>query len=199
MAVHVSDAQVAALPVQDYATLRPTLLTGDLLFCSGEYTISKLIEKATNSPWSHVGIIYCDQTIQRVLLLESVEDFGVRLAPLSKYLSDYENGKAYKGALVLARRIPLTDANANAIMQFGVDQLTAPYDNGEIAELVWRIGFGIGRNAGTRGYICSELVAACFEEAGIPITPGAGGFTTPEDVWVDPKVSLLGRVQGGVH
>lgn len=160
MADHLSASQLAALPVETYATLRPTLRTGDLLFCSGEYTISKLIEKATNSPWSHIGIIYCDQTIQRVLLLESVEDFGVRLAPLSKYLSDYENGNPYAGTLVLARRNPMTDATANAIMQFGVDQLTEPYDNGAIAELVWRIGFGIGRNTGTRGYICSELVEA---------------------------------------
>ena len=50
----------------------------------------------TDSPWSHVGVVFWLKSIQRVLLLESVESIGVRFAPLSKYLSDYKKGKPYR-------------------------------------------------------------------------------------------------------
>ncbi|HWB10706.1 MAG TPA: YiiX/YebB-like N1pC/P60 family cysteine hydrolase [Pirellulales bacterium] len=194
MSRHLSAADLAALPVQSYATLREGLRSGDLLFCSGNYTVSKLIERGTKSPWSHVGIILRADRINRVLLLESVEDVGVRLAPVSKYLTDYQDGKPYDGAVAVARHDNLTDADVTAMTQFGVDQLTLPYDNEEIGEIVARIALGIGRRTATSGYICSELVAACFDAAGIRIASDPGGFTTPEDVWVDPHISLLGRV-----
>ena len=195
MAAHLSAGDLAALPVQTYDSLRSILRSGDLLFCSGNYTVSKLIETGTNSPWSHVGIILCAEKINRVLLLESVEDVGVRLAPLSKYLRDYQDGQPYDGAMTLARDERVTDANVTAIAQFGADQLTDPYDNEEIGEIIARIALGRGRKSATSGYICSELVEACFKAADIVIQAGAGGFTTPEDVWADPSVSLLGRVR----
>ncbi len=194
MSKPLSVIEVTALPVQSYAALRPTLKSGDLLFCSGTYAVSRLIEEATQSPWSHVALVLRAEKLNRLLLLESVEDFGVRMAPLSKYLKNYQDGKPYDGPLVLARCSQVTDANLTAIAQFGVDQLTRPYGNEEIGELVARIALGMGRKTATSGYICSELVEACLKAGGIVVQPGAGGFTTPENVWRDPTVSLLGRI-----
>ena len=103
MAAPLGVRQIESLPVLAYRELRPKLKSGDLLFTSGDYLASQLIRKFTESPWSHVGIVFRVDAIDRVLLLESVEDMGVRFAPLSKYLSDYEGGKPYRGRIVVAR------------------------------------------------------------------------------------------------
>ena len=91
-----------------YAEARRALQSGDLLFCAGEYPVSKIIRRVTDSPWSHVGLIFRvplnDVQGDRVLLLESVEPQGVRFAPLSKYVRDYEKGKPYQGKLAIARQ-----------------------------------------------------------------------------------------------
>ncbi len=41
----------------EYTELKNDLRTGDLLLCSGEYLVSKLIKQVSNSLFSHVGII----------------------------------------------------------------------------------------------------------------------------------------------
>lgn len=195
MAEHWTPEILKQQPTVAYSTLRPALRSGDLFFCSGDYKVSELIQRVTDSPWSHVGVILFARDIDRVLLLESVEDVGVRLVPVSKYLIDYEHGKPYAGPLVFARRTGVDEAAAVQMAKFGVDQLTKPYDNGEIAEIVARIALGVGRRQPDGGFICSELVAACYQAAELAIPSGAGGFTTPEDVWLDPAVAPLGRVQ----
>lgn len=202
MAAHLDEAGIAALPVQSYSgTVRSTLCTGDLLFCSGNYSVSRMIRQVTNSPWSHVGIVVVAKAIGRVLFLESVEDVGVRFAPLSKYLTSYENGQPYEGALVVARCSAITskgmtDAQkVDRVVGFGADALTLPYDKKEIGEILARVVLGIGRRTAESGYICSELVAACFASAGITITASQGGFVTPEDVWRDGTIDVLARVQ----
>ncbi len=88
MADHIDSADINALPVLSYANLRTKLKSGDLLFASGDYLVSKAIQKVTGSPWSQVGIAFCLDSINRILLLESVEDMGARFAPLSKYLRE---------------------------------------------------------------------------------------------------------------
>lgn len=194
MANHLTQRELNAIKVTPYKDLRPSLRSGDLFFCSGRYLVSKLIQTATDSPWSHVGIIFVIKAIDRVLLLESVEDVGVRLAPLSKYLEDYEDGNPYKGALAVARCSSVTNESVTKIACFGTDELTRPYDKEDIGRIVARIALGIGKRVRDRSYICSELVAECFGEAKIKFT-GDGDYVTPEDVWVNESVKLLGRVQ----
>ena len=63
--------------------------TGDILYCSGRYLVSEMIKKLSNSLFSHVtSLIYWNE---HVLVLESVEDDGIRVVPLSHYLYNYEN------------------------------------------------------------------------------------------------------------
>lgn len=173
------------------------LKSGDLLFASGDYLVSKTIQKFTNSVWSHVGIVFRVDIIDRVLLLERVEDMGVRFAPLSKYLTDYDAGKPgkpYRGRILLTRCAGV-DANAiNDIARFGIDELTCPYDNDEIAAIVARIALGLGRRKHDRQYICSELVYECFHHAGTEFRYDLRGFISPENIWVDDKVSAVARI-----
>jgi hypothetical protein len=50
-----------------------------MVFCSGSYFFSKTIQWFTRSVWSHVGIIYRDDNLQRIFVLESETVIGVRL------------------------------------------------------------------------------------------------------------------------
>ena len=194
MAAHIENKDIKALPVLPYPEVRAKLKSGDILFTSGDYLISKAIQKMTSSPWSHVGIVFRIDAIDRVLLLESVEDMGVRFAPLSKYLKDYEKGKPYKGRAVLARCKDVTSETIKAISTFGIDELTQPYDKDEIAKIMARITLGMGKKERDREYICSELVYECFARAGKEFAFNPKGFISPEDVWIDEKLSLVGRI-----
>lgn len=194
MAAHIGSKEIKALPVLSYTDFRAKLKSGDILFASGDYLISKAIQKMTDSPWSHVGIVFRLDSIDRVLLLESVEDMGVRFAPLSKYLIDYEDRKPYKGRIVLARCKDVTHETIRGLSTFGIDELTQPYDKDEIAKIMARITLGIGKKERDREYICSELVYECFARAGKDFAYNSKGFISPEDVWVDEKLSLIGRV-----
>jgi len=72
--------------------------------------------------------------------------------------------------------------------------LTRPYDKDEIAKILARITLGLGKKERDREYICSELVYECFAHAGKIFAYNPKGFVSPEDVWVDKKLSLVGRI-----
>ena len=177
-----------------YRAARPKLRSGDLLFTSGDYLISELIQKFTDSPWSHVGIIFRVEAIDRVLLLESVEDVGVRFAPLSKYLSDYADGKPYDGRAVVARCKGVNRKAVEDIAAFGTDQLTRTYDREEIMSIAARIALGKPKPKRDQTYICSELVHECFAKAGLEFAYDERGFISPENIWRDRRVSLVARI-----
>jgi cell wall-associated NlpC family hydrolase len=108
MADPLKKQEIAALPVRRYEEVRSELRSGDLAFCSGSYVFSKFIQGFTKSVWSHVGIIYRDENLGRVFILESETGIGVRLAPISKYLRDYHGRcRPYRGQMVVARVNPL--------------------------------------------------------------------------------------------
>jgi hypothetical protein len=195
MAKHLNMQDLNALPVMNYIQeLRPKVRSGDLLFASGDYWISKAIQLGTHSPWSHIGIVFRLQEWDRVLLLESVEDVGVRFTSLSKYLNDYENDKPYAGRVALARYRGMTKSSVREMGHFGADELTRPYDRWEIAHIILRVLLRMGRSSRNRDYICSELVLECFAKAGIHFPFDPRGFISPEHIGVDNRVSLLGRI-----
>jgi len=194
MAAPLGVRQIEALPVVPYGELRPRLKSGDLLFTSGDYLVSELIRKFTDSPWSHVGIVFRVDAIDRVLLLESVEDMGVRFAPLSKYLTDYEDGKPYRGRIVIARCARIDRKSLEKIAAFGTDQLTRAYDRQEVLDIAARIALGKPRPRRDQAYICSELVHECFARAGRAFAYDRRGFISPENIWRDARVSLVGRI-----
>jgi hypothetical protein len=190
----MSPKEVERLPVVPYAQVRPRLQSGDLLFCSGRYPFSRAIQAVTRSPWSHVGIIFHMDSIDRKLVLESVEDAGVRLAPLTKYLMDYEHGRPYDGPVAVARFQALNPEMIVRLGQFGADELTQPYDREQIGRIAARLILKEDRPADDRGYLCSELVQYCFKSAGYEFDHGAHGFICPADIWADRNVTLLARI-----
>lgn len=57
-----------------------------------------------------------------------------------------------------------------------------------------RVTLGIGKKERDREYICSELVYECFSNAGREFDYDERGFISPENIWLDEKVSLVGRI-----
>ena len=195
MAASISKRQIKTLPVEPYTTVRDNLRTGDLVFCSGSYFFSGLIQKFTRSVWSHVGVIYRDDNLERIFVLESETMIGVRLVPVSKYLRDYHGrNRPYKGQIVVARVAPdLQVERVKQAISFGMDELTRPYDNFEIVRIAMRILFRIGRRSHDRKYICSELVYDCFRKAGVSFKL-SDKFVSPDDIWRDDSVHVRHRV-----
>ena len=195
MAAPISKEAIKALGTVRYDEVRDQLRTGDLVFCSGSYFFSGLIQRFTRSVWSHVGILYKDDTLQRVFVLESETMIGVRLAPVSKYLRDYHGrNRPYRGNIVVARVQPDVDVAAvRRAISYGMDELTKPYDNFEIVRIAFRILFRVSRRTRDRKYICSELVYDCFRKAGVHFKLN-DEFVSPDDIWNDAQVQSLHRI-----
>jgi hypothetical protein len=195
MAAPINKREIRQLHCVSYDEARATLRTGDLVFCSGSYLFSRAIQRFTRSVWSHVGIVYCDEPLQRVFVLESETGIGVRLVPLSKYLRDYHGRRRpYRGEIVVARVQPAVDEAAlRRAVSVGMDELTKPYDNLEILRIALRILFRVSRRTRDRKYICSELVELCYREAGVRFRL-RDNFVSPIDIWLDDAVVPSHRI-----
>jgi Permuted papain-like amidase enzyme, YaeF/YiiX, C92 family len=195
MAQLFTKKQLKELPVIPYEKIRENLKTGHIFFSSGSYTFSGVIQRLTKSTWSHVAIIYKDEELGRVLVLEAEPYVGIRLIPLSKYLKDYKGKKRpYKGQIVLAKLTDMPEKERlNKGISFGLDELTRPYDNWEIIRIMLRILFRIGKREKNRNYICSELVRDCFAKTGV-IFPMKDSYISPEEIWKDARVEMKYRI-----
>lgn len=194
MAENIDAVSFARLPVTDYRQIRSQLRSGDLIFCSGEYLFSKAIRCITNSCWSHVGIVFQLGSIERVLLLESVEDVGVRFAPLSKYLSDYQGGRPYEGRIAIARIDGLAADQLKNLAKSGLDLLTQPWGWAVAVYILFRLFFNRLRRPEARSFLCSELVSHGFAAAGIAFRAGKKRYVSPGDIWEDARVHMLWRI-----
>jgi hypothetical protein len=178
-----------------YEQAKNNIKTGDILFCSGRYIVSEMIKKISNSLFSHVALlIYWNE---HILVLESVEDDGIRLVPLSHYLYNYENSKEkYNGEMFVARHEVVASPDFDkekikAMCGKAIDLLNRNYDKDEIAKIVARIGLGIGRHSDDFEYMCSEFVDECFQQLGIELSRDPMGFIFPEHIAADPNVKPL--------
>ena len=63
MAACIAKKGIKRMAVSDYDRIRRKLRSGDLLFCSGSYLFSGLIQRFTGSVWSQVGVVYRDEAL----------------------------------------------------------------------------------------------------------------------------------------
>lgn len=192
------------LPKKSYNSARLDIKSGDILLANGNYMFSKLIQKATDSCWSHVAFVMRLDEIDRVMVLESIEGKGVRTVPLSEYVSNFEGTeKGYNGRLAIARHsefvVQNTPEKIKDLAQFAVDRFAYPYDEEEIARITARIvgaklGFKPKELVRNQEYICSEYVYECYRRIGIKIKQGNSGFIAPNDFSDDGNISLMFEV-----
>lgn len=195
MAASITKQQLKEIPVVPYEKIRDYLKTGHIFFSSGSYTFSGIIQRLTKSVWSHVAILYKDEELGRVMVLEAEPYVGIRLIPLSKYLRDYKGKKrCYKGQVVIAKlNFELEHQKLNKAISFGLDELTRPYDNWEIIRIMTRILFRIGKREKNKNYICSELVRDAFAKAGV-LFRMKDTYISPQEIWMDERVELKYRI-----
>lgn len=174
---------------KQYEDVRDQLQSGDILLCSGSGIFSQMIQKWSDSVWSHVGFIMRLDDIDRVMVLESVEPIGVRTVPFSHYIKNYKDNRGYPGRLLVARHRDFpTDQpkKLNKLSRFAIDRFGYPYDKDEIARIAARIGFGLfgikkKRPKWDQEYICSEYAWACYRSVGVDIGWDDRGFIAPKD------------------
>lgn len=195
MAQPLTKKQLKEIPVIPYEKIRDYLKTGYIFFSSGSYTFSGIIQRLTKSVWSHVAIIYKDEQLGRVMVLEAEPYVGIRLIPLSKYLKDYKDKKrCYKGQIVISKlNFELEQAKMNKAISFGLDELARPYDNWEIIRIMMRILFRIGKREKNKNYICSELVRDAFAKAGVQFQMN-DTYISPQEIWKDSRVEIKYRI-----
>ncbi len=194
MASPITKKQIKQLPVIRYEKIRDHLKTGHIFFSSGSYLFSGIIQRLTKSAWSHVAIVYRDDKLGRVMILEAEPRIGIRLIPLSNYIRNYKKGRPYKGQIVLAKlNFELEEEKLNKAISFGLDELTRPYDNWEIIRIMLRILFSRGKREKNKSYICSELVRDAYAKAGI-VFKFNDTYISPQEIWLDNRVEIKYRI-----
>jgi hypothetical protein len=196
---YVSSNNFSHVPSQEYAHVRPSIKSGDILLCSGSSTFSKLIQQTTNSIWSHVAFIIYLQDIDRFMVLESVESIGVRAVPLRHYVENY-NGtqQGYPGRILIARHNQFDASHINKLSAHAVDLLGYPYHTKEILQIATKLleekvssPKAITPSTTSKSYICSEYAYECYRSVGIDIHHDPAGFITPSDFSKDPNITAL--------
>ena len=198
----VSTAEFDAMQPVPYSQARGRLRTGDILLFHSLGLPSLTIEHFTNSLWSHAAFIWCLEDIERVLLLESVDTYGVRCLALSNRINGSSAApEPYPGKLLVARHAdfpyPADPRKVGAMTQFAIDRLGYPYGTGDLVRIGMRIAAGLagitlpGELQPRNGYVCSEYVANCYAAMDINLAPDKEGFMAPADIAADPKVRAV--------
>ena len=136
--------QVLLFSLACYAPLEPAKLQdGDLIFQTSTSRQSLAIQLATNSPYSHMGIIY--RKNGRLFVFEAVGP--VKLTPLSQWIKRGQN-QAY---VVKRLKKPLVKSQLKRMKRLASKYIGKPYD----------IYFGWS----DKRIYCSELVWKLYKEA----------------------------------
>lgn len=173
-----------------------TLKTGDLVFFSGNSAFSRLIQLATNSHWSHVGMIirYKDEISYIESDKEYVESLqlkpGVRTYPFLEVIRHFQGDIALRSLLNTENEQLGIDTT---IKEFTKNLDGLPYEK-SILELFRAAYHGpFGNNVDDLSSIfCSELIAAAYQHAGLlpraPLGLAANEYTPADFTAQDLKL-----------
>lgn len=187
MAQHIASiAGAAGIPTTGKQDFYSQLNFGDLVFCQGNYAISRGIELVTGSPFSHVLSIWLPPGANEWLTMEATSDRGVHVGKLSDYVDKYD------GNLILARRQSTTLIDRIAGMNAFFSVLEDSYDfiqEGTIVahKLVARLPV----LQPSKEYYCSGLQYFMSCATLKPLQKPGPNLPTPEDNWTDPSVAAV--------
>lgn len=202
----IADTVFDDFPPRPYAEVRELVRDGDLLLCSVNERMSRLIRWATRSPWSHVALAFRLTDIDRVMVLECVEHLGVRAVPLSGFVARTSHGvHPYPGRILLARHAGLAAKSRRQPLKrmagFAFDRLGDRFSQAEMAKIALRIILGRLHMKTPRAlgpddeFICSEYVARCFQAVGLQAPWDGYGFIAPADFARHPRVAPVAQIR----
>lgn len=177
--------------LKNYEVNRDSFQTGDLIFFSGNHWLSNLIRIRSKGAWSHVGIVIKIEEINRLFLVESILEVGVRMIPLSFLVKNYDgHKKPYDGRVVWTRYEHLSTEQILSIKEFALDNLSKQYDKKEYYRILWRTVVGKKKIFHDDKYTCSEYVREAFKHAGIYLKYERGDFISPSAIWSNKEIIL---------
>jgi len=177
---------------------RGGLETGDLVLFSGRGLISAVLKHASQSRWSHVGLVLRGAERNPALLWESTAltrtpglergrpRRGVQLVPLGRRVRDYRGIVVLRRLLV--RRSPAMD---RALRRLRGELQDRPYEH-DMVQLLRAAYEGPGgqNHQDLRYLFCSELVAEAYQAMGLlPPWPPSSEYT-PRDFSSEASASL---------
>jgi hypothetical protein len=187
------DYQALETNLRFYEAMRQEFRTGDLLFFSGDHWLSGLIRWRSKSAWSHVGMVVRIEELDRVFLIESILEVGVRMLPLSFIYKDYDGkNKPYKGRVAWARHDLLANdlVKQRAVKEFCVDNLSKQYDRKEYWRILWRSFWGFDNFFHDEKYTCAEYIYEAFKHANIELPKEKGVFISPGAFWRQKELEM---------
>jgi hypothetical protein len=189
----IYEYQTLGTNLRFYEAMRSEFKTGDLLFFSGDHWLSGLIRWRSKSAWSHVGMVIRIEELDRVFLIESVLEVGVRMLPLSFIYKDYDGrNKPYKGRVAWAKH-ELLDSDfvkQKAVKEFCVDNLSKQYDRKEYWRILWRSFWGFDNFFHDEKYTCAEYIYDAFKYANIELPKEKGVFISPGAFWRQKELEM---------
>jgi hypothetical protein len=196
--VSIPNNVLETVPPVSYAELRKTLRDGDIVLCQGRDPFSRLIQWSTQSPWSHVGMVFRVDSLDQVIVIEAVEKIGVRAVALSDFVSrDSAGTHPYPGKILFVRHHQLkgdaSDPRVVELAKFAFGKLGCKFAPREIVKIAMRIADArlFGNRATPKAlasddeFICSEFVAGAYDRAGLTIPWDGLGFVAPSDIAED--------------
>jgi Permuted papain-like amidase enzyme, YaeF/YiiX, C92 family len=176
-----------------YEKMRSEFETGDLLFFSGNHWLSSLIRWRSKSAWSHVGMVIKIEELDRLFLVESVIESGVRLLPLSFVFKDYGGDyKSYNGRVAWAKhdKFMAKRETKHALREFCMDNLSKQYDRKEYWRILWRSFMGREKFFEDDKYTCAEFVYEAYKYANVELPKEKGVFISPGAFWRQKDLEL---------
>jgi hypothetical protein len=186
MAQHISSVSQLAVPTVTKSELYSLIQPGDLLFCLGQECISKAIEGATGSPFSHVLMAWVPGTwTSQWLTLEATFGRGVHVGILADYVDNYD------GDIVVARRdIALPEILAE--VDAGLGLVDDQYDWAQEVSIVGhKLIHALPVIHPNLRLYCSGLQYVMSLASSKPLQRPGPNYPTPEDNWTDPSVSAI--------
>ena len=184
MAAHIRCMAESGIKAVTRGELYQQIRPGDLLFCSGNEAISRTIEDATASPWSHVLMAWLPGSwSSQWLTLEATFARGVHVG----LLADYIDG--YRGEIAVASRPCLSAQMIRSALNRGLSLLDDNYDwQQEVSIAARKLVKSLPLIEPKHELYCSGLQYAMSLATKFPLQRPLANYPTPEDNWTDPTV-----------
>lgn len=189
-----------------YSKIKDKLQTGDLVLFSGQYNISKLVERLEHSRWSHVAMVVRIPEIGEPLLWESTaltnlpdqiyhdNKTGPKIVDLRERLLSYgKDVMPYVPPVYAVRQLEVERTvemlNALNTLFTSLHGIPNPGEWKMIAEVLEGKLFNI--RSKLDNYTCGELVAESYVKMGLLSDRKAINGYMPKDFSTDGTLKLL--------
>jgi len=196
---------------KQYEVLKDELKTGDIILFSGQYEMSKVVEKIEGSLWSHVAMVMRLPQFDFPLLYEATDltnlpdllhnDYitGPKVVDLKKRLETYgEDVKPYKPPLYAVRKLekPLPASDTDKLINILNKLHGVPNPTSLDMVLETLLGRFLHIPSTTKTITCSGFMAFTYEHLGLLKGDMPINGYAPKDFSTDGDLKIIGNALG---